>query len=347
MYDILVDATSGTLQRRHNLVDSASATIYRNYPGAAVGGAAQTVNIDAYLEPGANRLFGPTAHTFNDEADLVDEIGDVPPSAGEVAPSGGGNWAYPVTNVGGCSPPCIWDPFDDDSWRVNRSADATQIHWFVSNFHDHLENTPAIGFTNAAGNFEGSDRVLAQSMDGADTNDGSPDDNHINNANMLTPADGTSPHMQMYLTDAGPGPASTGFDAAVIYHEYTHGLVARTIVDVSGRRAIGGPQGGVFNEGTSDLYSADYLHAQGLEIDAPGTPDVILAKYAFGELRTEPTDCLVAANPAAFDPNCIGGGRRTTAATRTPTSAPSPAVARRFTPTARSGRRRCGSCARR
>lgn len=307
IYDVLVDATSGKLQRRQNVVDTATATIYRNYPGAPAGGSVETVSIDAYLNAGARRLIGPTAHTFTDEDDVVSKPGDVPPAAGDVGPSGGGNWTYPVTNVGGCSPPCIWDPFDSDSWRVNRAADATQVHWFVSNFHDHLENTPAIGFGNAAGNFEGSDPVIAQSMDGADTDGGTPDANHINNANMTTPADGTSPRMQMYLTDAGPSAGSTGFDAAVIYHEYTHGLVARTIVDATGARAIGGAQGGAFNEGTSDLYAIDYLVAHALETDTPGTPDVILAKYAFGELRSEPTDCLVAADPDELDFDCGGG----------------------------------------
>jgi extracellular elastinolytic metalloproteinase len=306
VYDVLVDATTGVVERRRNLVHSATALIYRNYPGAPAGGAAQSVNIDGFLDPGATRLIGPDAHSFTDADDVVRAPGDVPPPAGEVGPSAG-NWNYPVTNVGGCAPPCIWDPLTANSWAVNRAADATQVHWFASNFHDYLENTPAIAFTNAAGNFEGDDPVVAQSMDGAGTGGGLPDSDHLDNANMSTFPDGTSPLMQMYLTESGPGPASTGFDASVLYHEYTHGLVGRTVVDATGAEAVGGAQGGAFNEGTADLYAIDYLVGQGLESDAPGTPDVTLAKFAFGDLRSEPTDCRVAANPSAFDPVCTGG----------------------------------------
>jgi fungalysin metallopeptidase (M36)/carboxypeptidase family protein/F5/8 type C domain-containing protein len=189
----------------------------------------------------------------------------------------------------------MWDPLTANSWQTNNEADATQIQWFVSNFHDHLENTAAIGFTNAAGNFEGDDPVLAQSMDGASTDFGFPDNNHINNANMATYPDGTKPHMQMYLTDIQGG-QSTGFDSSVIYHEYTHGLVGRSIVDADGVDAAGGAQGGAINEGTADWYALDYLYSAdsgNLETDVAASRDVIAAKYTFGNLRTIPTDCLV------------------------------------------------------
>jgi hypothetical protein len=307
VYDAVVDASSGTLARRQNLVAHATARRYENYPGAPIGGTAANVNIDAYLSPGATRLIGPNAHTFADVDDVVRGPGSPPPPAsGDIAPTGG-NWNYALTNVGGCSPlPCVWDPFTANSWQVNRSADATQIHWFVNNFHDHLENTPAIAFTPTAGNFEGADPVLAQSMDGANTNFGFPNSQHINNANMLTLPDGSSPFMQMYLTNVLGG-QSTGFDSMVIYHEYTHGLVGRTIIDAGGNQAVGGAQGGAINEGTADWYAFDYLHAQGLEVDDPVARDVIGAKFTFGSIRSEPTDCLVPADPNAFDPDCGGG----------------------------------------
>jgi hypothetical protein len=200
------------VQRRHNLVRAATATIYRNYPGATAGGTPQSVTIDSFLDVGATTLTGPYAHTFTDADDVVHGPGDTPPPAGEVGSSGGGDWDYPLTNIGPCLPLCVWDPLVASSWTANREADATQTHWFVSNFHDHLKNAPGIDFTTAAGNFEGSDPVIAQNMDGANTASGLPDSHHINNANMSTPADNTSPTMQMYLTDAGPSPASSGLD---------------------------------------------------------------------------------------------------------------------------------------
>ena len=63
--------------------------------------------------------------------------------------------------------------------------------------------------------------------------------NHIDNANMYTPPDGTPPTMQMYLwhlpgaTDAQEPcvPASGANDASILYHEYTHGLSNRLVVD--------------------------------------------------------------------------------------------------------------------
>jgi hypothetical protein len=308
IYDAVVDASTGVLQRAHNLVESVTATVSPNYPGAPVGGTRTNVNVDAFLDPGATRLIGPDAHTFTDASDVVRAPGDPPPPAGEVAPVGG-NFTFPLNDPFGpdCSPLlCIWNPDAPNSWVPNRAADATQLHWFVSNYHDHLANTPAIAFTSAAGNFEGTDRVIAQSMDGADTNGGLPDGNHINNANMTTLPDGTSPHMQMYLTNFGTHahPASTGLDPAVVYHEYTHGLVGRTIVDAAGAQAVSGAQSGAFNEGTADFYAIDYLVGQGLEADSPGVPDVTLAKFSFGgELRSEPVDCRVAADPAV----CGGG----------------------------------------
>ena len=79
---------------------------------------------------------------------------------------------------------------------------------------------------------------------------------------MTTYPDGTSPHMQMYLTqdfiDFDEG-RSTSLDASVVYHEYTHGLVGRTITDAGGFQAVGGAQSGAINEGTADWYAMDYL----------------------------------------------------------------------------------------
>jgi extracellular elastinolytic metalloproteinase len=64
-------------------------------------------------------------------------------------------------------------------------------------FHDHLLAAP-IGFTRAAGNFEtrDGDPVQANDLDGANTDNGLPDGDHVDNANMSTPPDETSPTMR-------------------------------------------------------------------------------------------------------------------------------------------------------
>jgi hypothetical protein len=254
-------------------------------------------------------LLGPDAHTFTDAQDAVRGPSDaIPTGPGvEVVP---GTYDISDPNTPGCTPlVCIWKTVSPSSWAVNRSADAEQLHWFVSNFHDYLQDTPAIDFDAAVGNFDGSDRLLAQNMDGANTAGGLPDSDHVDNANMATYPDGTSPEMQMYLTDTPTAhPASTAFDAAVVYHEYSHGLVERTIDDATGFGALAGAQGGALDEGLADFYSIDYLVGQGLETDVAGTPDVAFGRFAFGgELRTEPTDCPVPADPSVHDAICDGG----------------------------------------
>ena len=49
--------------------------------------------------------------------------------------------------------PCSWDPNKPFSWQTNRAQNATQVFFFVNNWHDHLRGAP-IGFTEAAGNFQ-------------------------------------------------------------------------------------------------------------------------------------------------------------------------------------------------
>src|SRR5262249_14719602 len=136
----------------------------------------------------------------------------------EVGPSdASGDFNYPIVPFNSVNPacsdayPCTWDPTTPFSWQTNRAEDATQVFYYVNTWHDHLAAAP-IGFDEAAGNFQvvnssgqgqGGDPVLSQNDDGADTNGGLPDGNHIDNANMSTPPDGQSPTMQMYLVHLG------------------------------------------------------------------------------------------------------------------------------------------------
>ena len=101
-----------------------------------------------------------------------------------------------------------------------------------------------------------------------------PDPNHTDNANMATPPDGISPRMQMYLFNdpVADDPASAarraadpfvqangGDEADVVYHEYTHGLSNRLVVDADGNSTLGGIQAGAMGEAWSDWYAMDYL----------------------------------------------------------------------------------------
>ena len=95
---------------------------------------------------------------------------------------------------------------------------------------------------------------------------------------METPPDGQSPRMQMYLQhqpgtsypDEDPfSPTNVGDEADTVYHEYTHGLSNRLVVDASGVSTLGGVQAGAMGEAWSDWYAMDYLVDQGLQLDTP------------------------------------------------------------------------------
>ena len=244
LHDVLVDATTGAVVRRANRVVAANnAIVYPAWPDAPAGGSPVTVDLAPYLtNPGApTSLQGPNAHAFTDAPDVVPGFDlplDTTPAPGsDVPPSAGTDFNYPLSGFTLGSPPCpnagpscIWDPLTPFSWQTNREQDATNLFYLVNSFHDYLAAAP-IGFNATEGDFEGDDRILAQSMDGADTNLGLPDPFHVDNANMLTLPDGTPASMQMYLFGMasffGPSPffaVSSGQDASIVYHEYAHGL---------------------------------------------------------------------------------------------------------------------------
>ena len=321
-YDSLVDATTGRLVRRANLVKFAnSALAADNHPGAAVGGTQQTKDITKWLFPGADTLNGNNAHSFIDADDIVkadltensfEDHSDVPPE-GEVHPSGGDDWLYPIQEVpdpaADCpfAPGCTWDHATPFSWQVNANEAATQLFYFVNKFHDHLLAAP-IGFDEASGNFQqnnpsgkgkGGDALLAQADDGANTDGaGLPDEDHIDNANMDTRPEGfpVPPRMQMYLFEPENGFASVNGadDPSVVYHEYTHGLSNRLIVDSQGFGAVGGVQSGAMGEAWSDWYALDFLAQEGLIKDTAAVGDVQEGAYVDNGqnlIRTEPIDC--------------------------------------------------------
>ena len=60
-----------------------------------------------------------------------------------------------------------------------------------------------------------------------------------------------------------------GDDASILYHEYTHGLSNRLIIDADGAGALNSPQAGAMGEGWSDWYAKDFLVAQFPGLDNP------------------------------------------------------------------------------
>ncbi|AGL16817.1 M36 family metallopeptidase [Actinoplanes sp. N902-109] len=317
----VVDAQTGRILYRQSITDNEAAPdalVWDNYPGAPAGGKQRPVSLRKWLSPDAKNLTGASSHVFSDLND-----NNVADAGEEVGPSSPGHFRYPLQEFGGplCSAQyrCTWDPDAAYSWQPNRAMDATQLLYFTSVFHDHLAAAP-IGFTRAAGNFEtrDGDPVQVNDLDGADTDNGFPDSNHVDNANMSTPPDGTPPTMQMYLQPAAHTtpeedpyvPSDVGNEASSVYHEYTHGLSNRLVVDAAGVSTLNGPQSGAMGEAWSDWYAYDYLQAVGLEKDTRKPGELVVFEYSTAganTIRTEPLDCPVGA-PATVCPGTATAG---------------------------------------
>ncbi len=331
----VLDADTGrTLFRQPLQADAsggdrhATGLAYPFFPGKTPRGGTQ-VKVDftaqGWLGGNATRLSGNNSHAWSDVND-----DDRAQSSEEAGPSAPRTWnhrlkPFHLSGVSFCDNPwpCSWNPDVPYSWRTNRRQNVTQVFYFVNRFHDHLLKAP-IGFTESAGNFQrvnythkgkAGDAVDTQTDDGANTAAGLPDGAHIDNANMSTPPDGMRPTMQMYLQhqpgttypDGDPfAPTNVGDEADTVYHEYTHGLSNRLVVDARGISTLGGVQAGSMGEAWSDWYAMDYLVAQGLQADQKGKVDVVLFKYDGEGVyydRTEPLDCKVGSKAA----RCNGG----------------------------------------
>jgi extracellular elastinolytic metalloproteinase len=277
--------------RRRGLIAYADGLVHDNALGVDPGGTPSAHDLTPWLDAGAATLKGPNVHAYVDADDetttavtpyvIADQFA-VPP-AGEVGPSSGSDWLYPVTPYGTGT----WDPQTPASWQTNASQAATQLFYLVNRFHDHLL-APPIDFDAASGNFEGADAVLAQADDGANRA-------KRDVAAFLTRPDGTPGSLELSLWSNGRNPAD---DPSVVFHELTHGLAARLITDAQGFSAVSGPQSGALTEGWGDFYALDYLAQRGLVTDGPGA-DVVFGAY-LGGLRSAPIDTPVAGGGHTF-----------------------------------------------
>ena len=159
--------------------------------------------------------------------------------------------------------------------------------------------------------------------------------------------------MQLYLfeyLDALPQFDYLGDDAATVWHEYTHGLSNRLVVDEDGVGALNSAHAGAMGEAWSDWYAEDLLTREGLETDDPdvsgdidlGEPsDAGAAHHAHRGDRLPGRQRLL--RPGHGLPRRREHRPRRLHARRLRRRSP---AAPRSTPTARSGSRRCGTCAR-
>ena len=86
-------------------------------------------------------------------------------------------------------------------------------------------------------------------------------------------------------------PSDVGNEASSVYHEYTHGLSNRLVVDAAGVSTLNGPQSGAMGEAWSDWYAYDYLQSVGLEKDTKKPGELVVFEYSTAganTIRTEP-----------------------------------------------------------
>ena len=122
------------------------------------------------------------------------------------------------------------DHVQDDPEQY-RKASVVQLFYLCNVYHDRLY---ALGFDEAAGNFQldnfdnggvGGDRVLAQAQDGSANN----------LAGFATGAEDGSPALLEMHVFTGPTPdRDSAFDADLVFHELSHGLVTRLLGDLTG-----------------------------------------------------------------------------------------------------------------
>ena len=200
-----------------------------------------------------------------------------------------------------------------------------QVFYFVNNFHDHLPAAP-IGFTAAAGNFE------AVNGDAGRAGRRRRQTQPRRRQPRRRPA-GRQPHRQRQHVDAArrhrrracrctcsttrhrtrptrSSPINGGDDADIVYHEYTHGLSNRLVVDANGNSTLGDIQAGAMGEAWSDWYAMDFLVNAGLPADTAAAGDLRIGEYV-GDgadlIRTQPIDCPVGARRARC-PGTPGAG---------------------------------------
>jgi len=321
----VIDSATGRTLFRHSNTDSANgdARVYDNFPGAARGGKARIVNFlkRGWLTKSDTFLKGDSVTAFSD----VNDDNAIQPTEKTPVPGTKHKAQFKLKKFGTRASGfckafvCTWNPNVTGSWRKNRKESTTNGFYFASNFHDYLAKPP-ISFTPIAGNFSAKrgDPVMLNTLDGANTLNGMPDGNHIDNANMSTPPNGISPTMQMYLfhvpglndTDEHFVPTTGSLDASVEYHEYTHGLSNRLVIDANGNSTLNQIQSGAMGEAWSDYYAMDYLVTKGFLKDTKKAGQLLEGDYvaAHGHLiRTMAIDCPVGATTKGCTSGAVAG----------------------------------------
>ncbi|KAH7879431.1 extracellular elastinolytic metallo proteinase [Lentinula edodes] len=131
------------------------------------------------------------------------------------------------------------------------NATVTQLFYTSNMIHDLYYR---YGFTEVAGNFQQynfgrggreGDAVIANAQDGSG----------FNNANFMTPPDGTNGRMRMYLWNTANPYRDGDFEAGIVIHEYSHGLSTRLTGGPLNSGCLGWGESGGMGEGWGDFLA--------------------------------------------------------------------------------------------
>ncbi|KIK64261.1 hypothetical protein GYMLUDRAFT_40547 [Collybiopsis luxurians FD-317 M1] len=138
-----------------------------------------------------------------------------------------------------------------DVARNHINATVTQLFYTCNMIHDLYYR---YGFTELAGNFQqynfdrggrDGDAVIANAQDGSG----------FNNANFMTPPDGTNGRMRMYLWNTANPYRDGDFEAGIVIHEYSHGLSTRLTGGPMNSGCLGWGESGGMGEGWGDFLA--------------------------------------------------------------------------------------------
>lgn len=275
VYDFTVDAESGKVWTRFDWV---AADQYRVYAKPA-----ESPNHVSLLPPADGRTLvdnpaNPSASPFRWH--------DTNGSAGAEFTTTRGNNVYAYTDTDANNAPdagpgpnggssLLFDfpiNLNSEPGTYQNSA-VTNLFYWNNILHDVQYQ---YGFDEAAGNFQlnnygkgglGNDAVLAEAQDGSGTN----------NANFMTPPDGTAPRMQMYLWNRTTPEKDGDLDNGIIIHEYGHGISTRLVGGPSNANCLTNNQQP--GEGLSDWWTLAYTAKPGDK----GTDARGIGTYAFGQ----------------------------------------------------------------
>lgn len=266
-YESVVDADSGALLARHNLYDQLAEGRVFTAQHPDIPGATRTIvpftgaSFDDAGWVTARRTSGNNVNAYQDKDG--NNVSDFQPETPDLPSGDYQHFNYDWDNAWGLG--TAGNGFTP-GLDVDTDADAvvTQMFYYTNKYHDYLYG---LGFNEDSRNFQ-ADNFEHGGADG-DPILAEADDNYLTdycNANFFTPADGSSPRMQMFIgkpvvvPPAAPPACDNNFvqramNGDTIFHEISHGLSNRL---VSGGSLGAGSQTNAMGEGWGDFVATSY-----------------------------------------------------------------------------------------